>query len=787
MRGDRRESAERRALHRAQQPGRRRHERHRRARARQHRPARVEAGDGRQGRAVQEVRGHRRVRHRTERVGPAQARRRDRRARADLRRDQPRGHQGARLLHRRARSAQADEDSGVPRRPARHRDRRGRGRHERPEGRRQGHQEGEAGRVGRRRGRARVSRPAGRHRPAAREHHGDRPGRRGVQGPSRADGPGQGAVRARNRRTHARRGDGRRRHLPRPVGRRRAEAGDGEGHGRTADDPRAREPDARDPARTRARSASGRRAGHRPHRLSEPGQQRAVLPVHLPRRTRRRRDDDHARDGDCGGQCDRRACAARAERHRRDRVRDPGSVVRPRIPDSEAVRPAPDRQDRAGRRAGRDGRRRRDAPDRGHGRVQAASAAVRLSQRHDDEADLPDRARRARREEARRVRGGRGRARVARGSDHRRREAREADPDRPPVGDRAPYPALRAAPDAGRRFHRRQHRARRALPRLLADVLQDDGAQGHQRAARACRDAPPHDADRLDAGEEGRSGRDDLRHDQHHAPPPALHRPGDRQAPGLQRLRGDERPRAAGPPDFPGRHARERRSDPGGAGRDHDHGRRGSAPVRHRAEGRAAVALQFRDEQRAVRAEDARYARDPAGTRAGTEGRRRDARRRRARRGAAQGDPARIDARGRREPADPAEHRFGEHRVQPVEDGRRQQHRDRADPVGRRAAGARADRIGDRSPHRQYGGAAGRRRERVALTQHAGAARSNRRGTADEIVNKGKKRRARNGHAVGYRAKALSLINNGISPLRVMSVARRQISPGDRCRRHFIL
>ena len=47
-----------------------------------------------------------------------------RRARADLRRHQPRGHQGARLLLRRARAARAHEDPGLPRRPARHRDRR---------------------------------------------------------------------------------------------------------------------------------------------------------------------------------------------------------------------------------------------------------------------------------------------------------------------------------------------------------------------------------------------------------------------------------------------------------------------------------------------------------------------------------------------------------------------------------------------------------------------------------------------------------------------------------------
>ena len=45
-------------------------------------------------------------------------------ARAHLRRDQPRGHQGAGVLHHRAAPARADEHPGVPRRPARHRDHR---------------------------------------------------------------------------------------------------------------------------------------------------------------------------------------------------------------------------------------------------------------------------------------------------------------------------------------------------------------------------------------------------------------------------------------------------------------------------------------------------------------------------------------------------------------------------------------------------------------------------------------------------------------------------------------
>ena len=58
---------------------------------------------------------------------PRQADRDRRRARADLRRHQPRGHQGARVLLHREEAARAHEDPGLPRRPARHGDRRGRG------------------------------------------------------------------------------------------------------------------------------------------------------------------------------------------------------------------------------------------------------------------------------------------------------------------------------------------------------------------------------------------------------------------------------------------------------------------------------------------------------------------------------------------------------------------------------------------------------------------------------------------------------------------------------------
>ena len=92
-------------LHRARQPRRRGHQRHRGARPRQYRPARRQAGDGGQGGPVQEVRRHRRLRHRGRRAPTSTAGRRRRGARADLRRHQPRGHQGAGMLRGRGAAA----------------------------------------------------------------------------------------------------------------------------------------------------------------------------------------------------------------------------------------------------------------------------------------------------------------------------------------------------------------------------------------------------------------------------------------------------------------------------------------------------------------------------------------------------------------------------------------------------------------------------------------------------------------------------------------------------------
>jgi malate dehydrogenase (oxaloacetate-decarboxylating)(NADP+) len=75
-------------------------------------------------------------------------------------------------------------------------------------------------------------------------------------------------------------------------------------------------PDAGDPAGRGEGRAARRDHRDRPLGLSEPGQQRPVLPVHLPRRARRRRDDDHRRDEARGRARDRRAGDGRAVRDR---------------------------------------------------------------------------------------------------------------------------------------------------------------------------------------------------------------------------------------------------------------------------------------------------------------------------------------------------------------------------------------------------------------------------------------------------------------------------------------
>ena len=137
-------------------------QRFRGARARQYRPARGQAGDGRQGGAVQEVCRHRRLRHRDRRARDRAHGRNRRGAGADLRRHQPRGHQGAGVFCGRGAAQGAHAHSRLPRRPARHGDhRRGRGA-QRAGARRQEDRRRQDRHVGRGRGGAGLPQPAGR-------------------------------------------------------------------------------------------------------------------------------------------------------------------------------------------------------------------------------------------------------------------------------------------------------------------------------------------------------------------------------------------------------------------------------------------------------------------------------------------------------------------------------------------------------------------------------------------------------------------------------------------------
>ena len=110
------------------------------------------------------------------------------------------------------------------------------------------------------------------------------------------------------------RGDAGCRHLPGAVGTGRADARNGQGDGAEAADPGDGQPDAGDHAGGGARRTARRHYRHRPVRLPEPGQQRAVLPVHLPRRPRCRRHDDQRGDEDRHGARTRRSDSRRDPR-----------------------------------------------------------------------------------------------------------------------------------------------------------------------------------------------------------------------------------------------------------------------------------------------------------------------------------------------------------------------------------------------------------------------------------------------------------------------------------------
>ncbi len=349
---DRGGPAARRRIHLAREPGRRGHQRHRSAGTGRHRSAGRQAGDGGQGLPVQEVRRHRRLRHRTRREGPRQAGRDHRGARADARRHQPRGHQGAGVLHHREEASRAAEDPGVSRRPARYGDHLDGGAVEQPRADRPPHRVDAGVRLGGRCSGDRLPRPDGGAGRAPGAHRRRRLERRRARRSRRAR-PVEAALCPQDGRPHARRrGEGRRR-VPRLLDRRRPQARDGGDDGRASDHPRACQPRARDPARARQAGAPRLHRRDRPLGLPEPGQQRPLLPLHLPWRARRGCDVDYRRNEARVRARDRGARQGRGQRRRRDGLRRAGARLRARLHHPEAVRHAPHHAHRA--RSGRGG------------------------------------------------------------------------------------------------------------------------------------------------------------------------------------------------------------------------------------------------------------------------------------------------------------------------------------------------------------------------------------------------------------------------------------------------
>ncbi len=163
-------------------------------------------------------------------------------SRPHVRRHQPGGHQGARLLHHRAAAAGASRHPGLPRRPAWHGDHRaGRtdqcARPHRPQD--EGHQDGGERR---RRRRHRLHRADQGHGPAAPERHPLRHQRRNLSGPREGHEPVEVGPCGADQGAHPARGDEGCRRVLRPVGEGRGDGGDGQEHGAEADHLRHGEP-----------------------------------------------------------------------------------------------------------------------------------------------------------------------------------------------------------------------------------------------------------------------------------------------------------------------------------------------------------------------------------------------------------------------------------------------------------------------------------------------------------------------------------------------------------------
>jgi malate dehydrogenase (oxaloacetate-decarboxylating)(NADP+) len=453
-----------------------------------------------------------------------------------------------------------------------------------------------------------------------------------------------------------------------------------------------------------------------PDRLPEPDQQRPLLPVHLPGRARFGRDHDHRRDGDRRGACDRGAGAGRAERGRGRRLCRHRAQLRARVPDPEAVRPAPDDADRAGRREGG-----RPIPgvalrpiadlDAYRSKLQSFVYASGATMRpiFSMAKNAPNK-----------------RVAYAEGEEERVLRAVQVVVDegvaRPTLIGRPEIIAQRIAKfglrlSAGRDYDvvNTEHDDRfRSYWTAYQKMTARKGVTAQLAKIEMRRRLTLIGSMLLKTGEV-----DGLLCGTWGGPTMHLHYIdqviGLRE--GARTYAVHELADAAGPPGHAGRHPHQLRPDRRAARRDHDHGGRGDEALRPAAEGRAAVAQQLRHQQPAVGGQDAAGAGAAARTGARARGRRRDARRRGARRAVPDRPDARHAADRRSQPAGPAEHRRRQHQLQPVEGRGRRRHRDRPGAARRGPAGPHPDAVGDGSSNHQHDRIDGRRRQRRALAE----------------------------------------------------------------------
>ena len=336
------------------------------------------------------------------------------------------------------------------------------------------------------------------------------------------------------------------------------------------------------------RGAPRRHRRHRPLGLPQPDQQRAGLPLHLPRRARRAGLDHQRGHEDRRRQGAGRAGARGRARPGGRRLPRPAGQVRPGLHHSRAVRPAPHQSRAARRRQGRHGERRGAPADRRHGGLRgAALRPARSGRRLAAQHLLPG----APCPQAHRLRRGRAAADRARRQRLPQRRPRAPDPDRPPRTD------PRGLRHGRHRPHRRdrdaRHQPRRAAPRVRRVPLWPPAAQGLPAARLpAARQQRPQRVRRLHGGDGPRRRHGHRRHPQldHGLRGRA---PGARcqAAPARDRRvdRAQPRPRRAGRRRRRARHAELR-----AAGRHRRGGRARRAPARHGAARRLPRLLHLR-------------------------------------------------------------------------------------------------------------------------------------------------------------------------------------------------